>query len=300
MSHPTQHGNGSDPLDEMDDLSALYGASREESPAISPATDQAILAAAKRELGTGPQRPTSADKRIRRWSVPFAGAALILLSTTLFMTTQDQFQGPLPVFAPESARESAPELPAQSKAPPTPAVTTSPQQRTESLMDLAPMAEMEATPQLSESPSELSSELPIELQQADTPQAMVRQQRSSLSAKQPERDRAATLLSKEKKQAQQYQSETNERAATLMDSVQSTSVPQAGTLATPAASLQAESLSQLTADQWLAQIKAQLEAGEITQVRKELERWRQSHPEHPVPDWAKALLSPADQGDASE
>ncbi|MEH6826117.1 MAG: hypothetical protein V7629_19660 [Motiliproteus sp.] len=91
------------------DLSSLYAASQTEDASPSAATDSAILAAAKKELGTGPvatPRPS-----IKRWAVPFSAAATVLLTTTLFLTNQHEIES---IPTPEAF---APELPALDGAP---------------------------------------------------------------------------------------------------------------------------------------------------------------------------------------
>lgn len=110
-------------------LAAIYRAGAEAGP--PPQLDDAIRAAARREVGAGPRR-----SGFRRWQLPLSLAAVLLLSVTV--VTQMREQGadrpealiappPAPVPAPsvearrEPAREVSPALPAAkpaAKAPP--------------------------------------------------------------------------------------------------------------------------------------------------------------------------------------
>lgn len=111
-------------------LAALYRAGAEAGP--PPRLDDAIRAAARREVGAGPRRGG-----FRRWQWPLSLAAVLLLSVTV--VTQMREQGadrpealitppalqtpPAPAAAqPETAREVSPALPAAKPAAGIPSV----------------------------------------------------------------------------------------------------------------------------------------------------------------------------------
>ncbi|MEH6814136.1 MAG: hypothetical protein V7677_16505 [Motiliproteus sp.] len=72
------------------DLSSLYAESKTAPVGTSESIDQSILAAAKRSVGS---QPTSAKASpIRRWGVPASVAATVLLSTTLYLTNQQEIE----------------------------------------------------------------------------------------------------------------------------------------------------------------------------------------------------------------
>ena len=83
-------------------LDRLYGETAREAP---PARlDQAILAAAHREVGSGPR---SLSARVRRWRVPVSLAAVIVLSVSLVTLLREEGGEPL-----------APQPPSRAPAPP--------------------------------------------------------------------------------------------------------------------------------------------------------------------------------------
>lgn len=322
MSHQTPNGPDSDPIEGMDDLSALYAASRDES-AISTATEQTILAAAKRELGTGPQQRSPSDKTVRRWSVPFAGAALILLSTTLFMVNRDQLPGP--VSAPELSIQ--PELMSQP-----PAAIESPS--AESLLDRSGDSVRDrdrvSTVKMKTAPKRL------DVQQTQVPQAAATMQ-PQRATEQQQAKRAMKLHPTAKMESEieprmgadtqtsQQNRETKigqgQQASRLQSSRAFSSLSggaQADDASPGSTPLQADSLDAIApdsfdstapkssspdasgekqdpAEQRLEQIKTQLEHGEHTEALKELKRWRLDYPAHPIPDWAIKLLDQSNQ-----
>ena len=75
------------------DLSQLYRQARDKRAAPAAETEQAILAAARRELQTAPQSPHAtapARVRFKRWAIPTSVAATLLLSTSLYLTQQPE------------------------------------------------------------------------------------------------------------------------------------------------------------------------------------------------------------------
>lgn len=97
-------------------LDRLYRETAREAPPAH--LDQAILAAARREVGAGPR---SLSARVRRWRVPVSLAAVIVLSVSLITLVREEGGDPLapqpPSRAPAPAEAEADARPAQPPAP---------------------------------------------------------------------------------------------------------------------------------------------------------------------------------------
>lgn len=76
------------------ELSDLYARSKT-AEGSSETADRAILAAAKRELDTAPQKGGKRTRhRVQRWSLPLSTAAVVLISTTLYFTNESAIRPP--------------------------------------------------------------------------------------------------------------------------------------------------------------------------------------------------------------
>ena len=95
-------------------LSQVYRESR--APEPSAEIDQAILAAARREVHAGPRRP---GHWMRRWRVPVSIAATIVVSATLVMVVVDEGGHRLHESPPVASAPALKEAPAPQAAPAT-------------------------------------------------------------------------------------------------------------------------------------------------------------------------------------
>ena len=78
-------------------LSSLYSASKTETATPDESFDQAILAAAKKSVRSKPVQVQRSN--LKRWAVPTSVAATLLLSTSLYLSNQqqlDSLQSPAP------------------------------------------------------------------------------------------------------------------------------------------------------------------------------------------------------------
>lgn len=120
-------------------LSQLYAAL--EKPEPSPALDDAILAAARRAANTRPQAVPGGGTRLRRWSVPLAAAASLVLVVMLVRQERPQ-DGALPEGLHEAqqlpAPAPAPQAAAQEPQAPAPQVAV---RQTQVAPEPAPSAE---------------------------------------------------------------------------------------------------------------------------------------------------------------
>lgn len=112
-------------------LSQLYAAL--EKPEPSPALDDAILAAARRAANTRPQAVPGGGTRLRRWSVPLAAAASLVLVVMLVRQERPQDGAlpeglheaqQLPAPAPQTSAPMAPSPQAAQAQPQAPSAET--------------------------------------------------------------------------------------------------------------------------------------------------------------------------------
>lgn len=116
--HGTGSANGGAERDPR--LERLYREAAREAPPAH--LDAAILAAARREVGS---RPRSLASALRRWHVPVSVAAVVVVSVTLVILVRDEEMAERPMQAEIRAAISSAEKAAAPQTPPTPGEATS-------------------------------------------------------------------------------------------------------------------------------------------------------------------------------
>jgi hypothetical protein len=114
-------GDGGDRDETLQDAQ-LAGAYRAAAGEMPPAPlDDALRAAARREVGSGPQ------PRLPAWRMPLSLAAVVLLSVTVVLMMRDEGRDPLPLpDRPPAVREAVPPAGGTVAAPPSPAAAVPP------------------------------------------------------------------------------------------------------------------------------------------------------------------------------
>jgi hypothetical protein len=115
--HGTGGANGGAERDPR--LERLYREAAHEAPPAH--LDAAILAAARREVGS---RPRSVASALRRWHVPVSIAAVVVVSVTLVILVREEEMAERPMQAPVPAAATPAERAAAPQTPPTPEEAT--------------------------------------------------------------------------------------------------------------------------------------------------------------------------------
>jgi hypothetical protein len=108
-------------------LERLYREAAHEAPPAH--LDAAVLAAARREVGS---RPRSVASALRRWHVPVSIAAVVVVSVTLVILVREEEMAERPMQAPVPAAATPAERAAAPRTPPTPGKATRNAARTQS------------------------------------------------------------------------------------------------------------------------------------------------------------------------
>ncbi|RDE24568.1 hypothetical protein DV711_02975 [Motiliproteus coralliicola] len=306
---PPSHDNDLD--DDLDALSSLYARTHTESAdgdpeqasaidsAIDPATDNAILAAARRELGSaphlqsaqtsdprGPKQPTPTPKTAprRRWrssvTVPLAGAAVVVLSTTLYFDNQQQLTQPQPQLeAPSPALQAPVEV--QSGSLSQPRAKSEPQTRTE--FDAAAELGTAADPAESmQAPATMADPIRAEQRQDTSPTAAPLMQQVKPHAE---------LIEQQSRQRQQTFKRQADTLAPAAPMAERKAIAPGSTSALQAEPELSDAAESLAPEAWLLRIQQLLQQGDQAGALAQLKQWRQRYPQQPLPDWAQALLN---------
>ncbi|MEH6472917.1 MAG: hypothetical protein V7752_16880, partial [Halopseudomonas sp.] len=242
-----------------------YQTSKQEPKGPSAETDQAILAAAKRSVGSA---PVALSKRTRmRWLVPTSVAATVVLSTSIYLTNQPLLDN-APSVAPNgyngSAAESEPlrqqsrNVLSEQQSAKTEAFSDQAKARSEKKKASLPQAPAVSAPQ----PAAISSDLDS-LQKDDMTASRLR-------------------LSAEEEMVEDQQPAARKDAKEVRETAEAERIaPQSSAMqAFKAAPVDFRS----TPDRWLEKIEQLVKQGELNNALDELAAFQISYPEYPLPE----------------
>mgnify|MGYP001108065360 CR=1 FL=1 len=262
------------------DLSALYRSTPQNLP--SAATDQAILAAAKQSVSSRPQSVSPAmpskttpanNTSVPRWLVPASLAATLVLSTSLYLNHQPQWDS-APSLAPSHVPDLAPSgydtvaKPATRAQAETEASAASLKTHRSDAMRTHPAADMTASPKQARA----------EKKETARPEASA-----------AERQEIAAEALNSRRSPARLATQATQSAEPLAPSAARLQQPQiTPTVASQA--LQIVPLDYRTSPiRWLQKITQLLADGERFTAQDELDAFRSQHPEYPLPEGLNSL-----------
>ena len=271
------------------DISALYQQSKQAPEGPAAETDQAVLAAAKRSVDSGP----SATKRRLRpsWLVPASAAATVVLSASIYLTNQPLLD-PSADFAPsgydgsyDSAAESETlRQPSNTQQPPLRRQLEPQPKRT--LLDTPQSIKAEIHAEQAKSRSE-KKKAPL-----STPPVIVPQTAGDSTGSEHEnRNMAVDSVSADKSMPAEQLSAAEEVRIAEPEAKLKQQAPQSSALQAFSSAPQIpEREYRATAQRWLTEIERLLDLDELKDAQNELNAFQQKHPDQPLPERIEALL----------
>ncbi|MEH6649207.1 MAG: hypothetical protein V7707_04180 [Motiliproteus sp.] len=273
------------------DISALYQESTQNPKGPSADTDQAVLAAAKRSIGTG---PSVKNRRLRpSWLIPASAAATIVLSTSIYLTNQPLLDSASDFDpsgyngsydqADNSAAESESLQPLHSKQANQPEL----QQQQRSLLTKPQSMKAEAlTEQTRARPEKKKTALADAPALAPQMSASEANEEASSDSLSNSRIGAEQIVPADTMSADPLPTEPLSAAkeAHLAEPKQRAPQPTA-----PQALTSVPQNYRSTIPHWLAEIERLIDQGELTIALDELETFQREHPNHPLPEQIRAF-----------
>lgn len=244
--------NGGDPYDP--ELSRLYREGAQEEP--PPHVDAAILAAARRAVHSGPSPVGKPHAPPRRWHVPLALAAVLVLSVSMVILSPEVER--LPQSAPQeapSAQIYEQHAPQEQRAPETPSASA---------------LSAPASPAPQSAPSAQRSDRTASPKRSEGLPAVVQEERTVRQEDALQRSEAQTATARDT-EAQKAAREAASRAL---------SAPQAQSRPAAAAALSERDAP----DRWGERIMALRAEGKAMEADALLEQFRQRFPDYAVPE----------------
>lgn len=262
------------------DISDLYQQSKQDPKGPAVETDHAILAAAKRSVGTGPE---AAKRRLRpSWLVPASVAATLVLSTSIYLTNQPLID-PAADFAPRSYNGSYDESynrTSESENLRQPPGTQPPLQKRALL----------GTPQRNKAQvqSEQAKSRPEKREESLAPPASTPQiARDSAKADHDNDTMAADALNTEKTLTAKPLSTTE---GTRMAEFEPRAPQPSAAQDLSSAQTLPEPDHRATVQRWLTEIERLMDLDQLINAQNELKVFQQKHPDQPLPERIKTLL----------
>lgn len=234
------------------ELTRLYAETK--TPAdVTPETEDAILATAKRELNTGPGATAQVTPRAKRWMLPLSAAAVVVLSATFYISNEAVIHSQ----APDDDQSNRLESKQEQINPPAPAANV------------------------------LKKSAPAEIEQSfelDRTQAKAKESRQRMAA--PARSRVGASGEAPSPAAPAIFSDS---AVSAVSADRAESAESAVRTESGLRSIDQEHYA--SPDAWLARIAKLLEQGDQDQAKTALDAFVLAYPDYSLPADAKALLT---------